>query len=913
MDKDLLEPSAITFQVEDRLQATLLNLPDSETIALISSNQQLTYRELNQQANQLAHYLQALGVKPETLVGIYMNRSVDLIVGILAILKVGAAYVPLDPGYPRERLSFILEDTRAQIVITHSSLISELPTNLTHVICVDTSWEVLAQQNTENPENLPLPENLAYVMYTSGSTAKPKGVAMSHGSIAHYIKSLNQTLKIQASDTYLHTASFSFSSSVRQLMLPLTQGSKIVLASKEQTQNPLSLLELIEQQQVTVFDTVQSVWRYVLKQLKELEPASAQALVPSSLRKVIFSGGLLPCLLYQEVRQLLGTEVNIFNVYGQTETIGTSVFPIPATFDKRDGYVPVGHPLAHVQVLVLDEELQPVAADQKGELCIISPGLARGYFNLAELTAKRFIDYSLPDRTLVRLYRSGDVARFLSDGMIELLGRTDYQVKIREMRVELEEIEAVLEQHPLVRQAVVTAIDDANDGKRLVAYIVTNQSDSQQVELNHVLREFLKTKLPEYMLPSVILKLEKLPLTPNGKIDRKALPTNLELVQQDLAVGYLPPRNDVERELAEIWQKVLGVPQVGIQDDFFELGGNSFTAVSIFGQIESKFGKQLPLGSLFERSTIESLAEVIQETTSQLETNNNPGSSTKQIVKIQEGDPGKTPLFLVHALGMSVLYYRDFARYLGSDRPVYAIQPLEVEDQSTVDNLEALASLYIKEIQTIQPQGPYLLGGHSFGGKVAFEIAQQLQQQGQDIAFLALFDTYGPNAMIRLPLHKRILIHLNNLYSQGPMYLIERLGSWYGWIGGLAKTEYERWTFSKAQKQSESMSFEILKRGIEDFHSDLQNRYTYRPYSGDIHLFRCTEHETLNYYGVELDKEKLGWDKVATGGLTIYDALGKHLTMFDEPYVKPLAENVKSCLDRIRKSASLPEKGNLLK
>lgn len=278
MDKDLLEPSAITFQVEDRLQATLLNLPDSETIALISSNQQLTYRELNQQANQLAHYLQALGVKPETLVGIYMNRSVDLIVGILGILKAGAAYVPLDPGYPKERLSFILEDTRAQIVITHSSLISELPTNLTHVICVDTSWEVLAQQNTENPENLPLPENLAYVMYTSGSTAKPKGVAMSHGSIAHYIKSLNQTLKIQASDTYLHTASFSFSSSVRQLMLPLTQGSKIVLASKEQTQNPLSLLELIQQQQVTVFDTVQSVWRYVLKQLKELEPACSGTL-----------------------------------------------------------------------------------------------------------------------------------------------------------------------------------------------------------------------------------------------------------------------------------------------------------------------------------------------------------------------------------------------------------------------------------------------------------------------------------------------------------------------------------------------------------------------------------------------------------------------------------------------------------
>ncbi|MFB2894586.1 AMP-binding protein [Aerosakkonemataceae cyanobacterium BLCC-F50] len=362
--------------------------------------------------------------------------------------------------------------------------------------------------------------------------------------------------------------------------------------------------------------------------------------------------------------------------------------------------------------------------------------------------------------------------------------------------------------------------------------------------------------------------------------------------------SFVAPRNQIELQLTQIWEKVLGIQPIGIQDNFFDLGGTSLTALRMFGQIEAKFGKLLPLSTLFKRSTIELLAEIVEpETALQLESDDELERSPKQLlVKIQEGDPGKTPLFLVHALGVSVLYYRDFARYLGTDRPVYAIQPLELKDQSGIDTLEALAALYIKAIQVVQPQGPYLLGGHSFGGRVAFEMAQQLHHQGQDIAFLGLFDTFGPNAMTRLPFRKRILIHFHNFQKQGLSYLVDRIGAWYRYIGELVKNKYQRWIDSKVREQSESISYEIWKREIQDFHLDLSRRYSYRAYPGHIHLFRCVEYEPVNYYGLEFDKENLGWDKVAKGGLTICDVLGKHLMMFDEPYVQSLGEKVRTIL-----------------
>jgi amino acid adenylation domain-containing protein len=581
--------------------------PDS--VAIIFENQQLTYQELNAKANQLAHYLQSIGVGAEVMVGLCLERSLDLIIGILGILKAGGAYVPIDPAYPQERIAFMLEDTKLQFVVTQQQCLVSLPENST-TICLDTDWQKIDCQSSHDPDSGVTAENLAYLIYTSGSTGKPKGVQMPHGSICNYLEAIAkrsvgiaQILPVNHQDIYLHTASFSFTASVRQLFLPLSQGATSILATREQTRTPLSLFELIQKRGVTISDGVPSVWRYGLIALESLDQQYTESLSESKLRLIIFGGELLPYQLIKKLRNLFKTPPQFFNILGQTESIGHGFYTVPEDCDLEDGYVPVGHPLANIQqVYVLNSQLEPVKTGESGEVHIAGSTLARGYLNRTEANEEKFIIN--PFNPQQRLFKTGDVARYSIDRNLEILGRIDFQVNIRGMRVELEEIEAVIKLHPSIREAVVSPKEDVSSGQRLVAYIVVNNQDFNSGEL----RNFLASKLPDYMIPYTLMVMEKLPILPNGKLDRNSLPEiDISAIQNE----FVAPQTPTQEIIAKIWSEVLGIARIGIHDNFLELGGHSLLASLVISRLREALSLEISIASLFAAPTIATFSEQI--------------------------------------------------------------------------------------------------------------------------------------------------------------------------------------------------------------------------------------------------------------------------------------------------------------
>lgn len=573
-------------------------------VAVVFKNQQLTYRELNAKANQLAHYLQAMGVGSEVLVGLCVERSIEVIIGILGILKAGGAYVPLDPAYPQERLAFMLEDTNLKVVLTKTEWIEILPVITASVICLDADWQKIEQQSQENPVCDVTPENLAYLIYTSGSTGKPKGVQMPHASVGYYLQASAKILPVNSNDIYLHTASFSFTASVRQLFLPLSQGATSIIATREQTRTPLSLFELIQTQGVTISDGVASVWRYGLMALESLDVKYTEALSKSNLRLIVFGGEFLPYQLIKKLRNLFKIPPHFFNILGQTETIGHGFYPIPEDCNLEEGYVPVGHPLENIQqVYVLNSHLEPVKIGESGEVYVAGSTLARGYLHRTQANAEKFI--SNPFNSQQLLFKTGDVARYSSDGTLEILGRIDFQVNIRGMRVELEEIESVLKIHPNIREGIVTAREDIPGDLRLVAYIVANNQAFDWGEI----RSFLEQKLPDYMVPNAFVLMEKLPVLPNGKLDRHSLPA--PNISADIR-NFVAPLTPTEQLIATIWAEVLGLEKIGIYDKFLELGGHSLLASLVISRLRETLSVEVSVGALFESPTVASLSEQIE-------------------------------------------------------------------------------------------------------------------------------------------------------------------------------------------------------------------------------------------------------------------------------------------------------------
>lgn len=590
--------------IHQLFEAQVERTPDA--VALRFEDQQLTYRQLNERANQVAHYLQNLGVKPEVLVGICMERSLEMVLGLLGILKAGGAYVPMDPSYPEERLGYMMGDAKVKILLSLRSLQKPLPEHQAEVVYLDADWQVIGQQSQENPDSGVRGENLAYVIYTSGSTGTPKGVRVGHNNLCHYVQAMQIALGITAEDVYLHTASIAFSSSTRQLIMPLTQGATVTIATSEQRKDPLALFAKIKQHDVTVIDIVPSYWRNCNYALAGLAPESRQALLDNKLRLILSASEPLLSDIPSNWNSNFQQDTHAINMFGQTETCGiVSTYPIPAQQGEGVQVVLIGRPIPNTQIYLLDRHLQPVPIGVPGELYIGGRGVGQGYLHRPDLTAEKFIPNPFSNEPDTRLYKTGDLARYLSDGNIEYIGRIDQQVKIRGFRIELGEIEAAIGEHPNVREAAVIVREDTPGNKRLVAYLVASDQSTNPDDL----RSFLKQQLPEYMIPSAFVLLEALPLTPNGKVDRKALSaTAAELTREE---EFVPPQTPIHQTIANIFSSVLGVQAVGIHDNFFDLGGNSVLAMIAINNIEEKTKQELHVVTLFEAPTVAKFADYL--------------------------------------------------------------------------------------------------------------------------------------------------------------------------------------------------------------------------------------------------------------------------------------------------------------
>ncbi|MGB8690927.1 MAG: amino acid adenylation domain-containing protein [Microcoleus sp.] len=689
-------------------------------IAVVFAEQQLTYFELNQKANQVARHLQSLGVKAESLVGICVERSLEMVIGVLGTLKAGGAYVPLDPNYPAERLSYMLTNSKVDVLLTQQDLLSSLPSTPAQIVCLDKDWELIEQYSTENLSTEVSSENLAYVIYTSGSTGQPKGVMIEHRSLVKAYWGWEKAYQLKSTTTcHLQLANFSFDVFTGDWVRALCSGAKLVLCSSEIRTDPAQLYSLMRYQKVDFAEFVPALIRPLVEYLEQTQQ------LLDFMQILIVGSDIWYMGEYRTLVNYCGSDSRVINSYGITEcTIDSTFFEDEKNSIPEQALVPIGRPMSNTKIYILDQQLQPVPIGVIGELYIGGDGLARGYLNRPELTQEKFI--ANPFQTGERIYKTGDIARYLNDGNIEYLDRIDNQVKIRGFRIELGEIEAVINTHPQIQQTVVIAREEMPGNKRLVAYIVT---EDELLNTNQI-REYLKQKLPEYMLPSAFMFLKNLPLTPNGKIDRKALPApDLDLSTQG---ELILPRDTIELKLAQIWSDLIGINPIGVTNNFFELGGHSLLAVSLMAQIQKKFHKKLSLATLFQNSTIEEIAHLLRLETDALD--------WSVLVPIKSKG-NKPPLFCIHPSGGNVLCYQDLAYQLDLDQPVYGLQSfgLNPENQPHT-SIEQMSSYYIQAIQTVQAHGPYLLMGWSLGGIVAFEMAQQLSRQGEQIAFLASVD-----------------------------------------------------------------------------------------------------------------------------------------------------------------------------
>ena len=629
-----------------------LRTPDA--VAVVFENQQLTYHELNCRANQLAHYLQSLGVRADVLVGLCVERSLEMIVGLLAILKAGGAYVPLDPEYPQERLSFILEDAQVSVLLSQQHLVKKLPEHQARVLYLDSDWEKISQNNESKPQNSTAASNLAYVIYTSGSTGQPKGVLVNHNNVTRLFTATEPWYHFNSEDVWTLFHSYAFDFSVWEIWGALLYGGRLVVVPYLVTRSPELFYELLCLEKVTILNQTPSAFRQLIQAEQSIGTAG-----DFKLRLVIFGGEALELKSLQPWFNRHGDQQpQLVNMYGITETtVHVTYRPLSKDDLNRTASV-IGRPIPDLQVYVLDQHLQPVPIGVPGEMYVGGEGVTRGYFHRDELTAQRFISNPFPKNRGERLYRTGDLARYLPNGELEYLGRIDQQVKIRGFRIELGEIEALLLEHPAIRESVVVVREDEPGDKRLVAYVVPQVEQSPTTA---ELRRFLKQKLPDYMVPSAFIQLSSLPLTTNGKLDRRALPAP-DSTRPELENVFVPPSTPEEKILAAIWAKVVGVEMVGINDNFFALGGDSIRSIQVLSEAREK-GLSFSVQQLFQHQTIH---ELVQELKTQGQ-NLTPLELTQPFSLICEADKQQLPdgiedAYPLAMLQMGMLYHIEYSK-----------------------------------------------------------------------------------------------------------------------------------------------------------------------------------------------------------------------------------------------------------
>ncbi len=700
-----------------------------KAIAVKFANQDLSYQQLNQRANQLAHYLQTRGVKPGVLVGICLERSPEMLVALLAILKAGGAYVPLDPNYPADRLAFMLEDTQVPILLTQQLLTEKFLADKIEIFCLDTDWKTLNSENTDNPASKAIAKNIAYVTYTSGSTGRPKGVCVSHQAVSRLLFNTNY-IKLEPNDKIAQISNISFDAATFEIWGSLLHGGKLVIISQDIFLDPQKFAKQLREQEISVLFLTTALFN----QLASIIPQAFK-----NLRYLLFGGESAKPQWVQEILKKAPPQ-NLLHVYGPTEGTTFSSWYLVENISEGATTIPIGRPISNTQIYILDKYLQPVPIGVVGELYIGGDGLAEGYLNQTELTKEKFISNPFLNSQLriphsEKLYKTGDLARYLRDGNIDFCGRTDNQFKIRGFRIELGEVESTLAQHPLIKECAILAKEESSASRQLVAYLVFRKNSTPNTE---EIRNFLGQKLPNYMIPSSFIVVDDLPLTANGKVNSRAL-LNLDLPQQESKANFVAPRSELEIELAQIWEQVLKINPIGIKDNFFDLGGHSLLAISLFAQINNRFGNNFPLSTIFKTPNIEELAKKIAD----CRTNYKKLPTESNLLVAIQPNGTKTPFFCIHAGHGQVLFYQKLAKYLDSDQPLYALEPQGLNDpKQPLTKFEDMAALYIEEMRKIQPHGPYLICGYCIGGVIAYEIAQQLRLEGDQIALLAFLDAY---------------------------------------------------------------------------------------------------------------------------------------------------------------------------
>lgn len=837
-----------------------------DAVALIDEDRQLSFRELNQRANQVARHLKKFGVGADVLVGICMERSVEMIVGLLAILKAGGAYVPLDPSYPKERLVFMLQDCGAPVLIAPRALvdvfINDAVKHTFKIISLDTDWEKIAQESDRNLAVATASDSLAYVIYTSGSTGQPKGVAVSHRAVNRLVLNTDYA-QLTSTDVVAQASNVSFDAATFEIWGALLNGARLVLVAKDTLLSPPAMSTAIERYGITTLFLTTALFNHMVGQ------------IPAAL-------GKLQCLLFggevadpQKVKELLrnGPPKRLLHVYGPTETttFASSYWVKAVAADAAT--VPIGRPIANTEIYILDAHLNPVPIGVSGELYIGGAGVARGYLNRPELTAEKFVQSPFSNEPGARLYRTGDLARYLSDGNIEFVGRIDNQVKIRGYRIELGEIEAALGQHPAIHECIALMREDSPGDKRLVAYVV---AATERAAAPDELRMFLNERLPNFMIPAVFVFIAALPLTPNGKVDRKTLPLPV-LDQGGSNDRYVAPRTAAEKLLAEIWSEILQVDRVGVDDNFFELGGHSLVALRLVGEMEKRLDCNVPVALLFEFPSIARLA-------SQLHPQGQGHSSPVIAVQPNGSMP---PFFCVHGYAA----YRHIARQLRPHWPLYGLGQHFSGRKVRRTRVEDQAKAHLKEIYEIQPTGPYYLAGHSIGGLIAYEIAQLLQNDGHEVAFLGLIDTVFP---------KRT--NANNLSVRDAV-----MKCWYALARLVAANRFDQFIETvKASAQwrrnaiqcygyhliSKPLPPELLTFYVDEIvfrrkYAKEQRRYQPQPFKGRVDYFKAAQ--SLN------DVEK--WQLITNRQLVVHEIPGTHLTMIEEAGARELARRLKSCLE----------------
>jgi amino acid adenylation domain-containing protein len=877
-----------------------------DAAAVVWKELMISYSELNRRADGAAYYLRKQGVEPGMPVAICMERSIDIVVGILGILKAGAACLPIDPTYPQDRIAYIMKDSNARVLVSEVSEVSEVSW-----ICGEKAYlfpEVInlnkISKDNENTPTHPLNHSttqptLAYIMYTSGSTGRPKGVAVSHRSVVRLLFGIDY-VDLSGRPSILQMAPISFDASTFELWGALLHGGRCVLYPGN-TIDMKVLGNVLQVYDIRVLWLTASLFNTIIDEVPEILTDVQQLLIGGETLSVPHVRRALECL----------PKTRIINGYGPTEgTTFTCCYPIPRTLPQNVSSIPIGRPISNTRVYILDSQLQPLPIGIFGELCIGGDGVALGYWNRPELTAEKFDRDFLDSQddqdekekaedfhhsTFIEpthhsaLYRTGDLARWLPDGTIEFLGRIDRQVKISGFRIEPGESESVLRTHPEVRDAVVL-VREVNPGdQRLVAYYVTIDRDEEAVTIDFDdLKEFLEKKLPHFMIPSSYIKMDKFPLTPGGKVDINALSKPGSTSGAVDADGkYTLPRDRVEAELVKIWETLLHVKPVGITDDFFRLGGYSLLAIRLFHHIERQFGKKLPVSVLFQASTVKKLAAILRE--------GEELSYRSSLVPIRS-EGTKPPFFFMHHLDGGVLDYRELANRLDTDHSIYGIQT-KIHEGVPLDyiNIKEAAKYYTEVIKSVAENGPYLLGGHSFGGIVAIEVARQLLSQGEKVALVSVIDTRAPGTHL-LP-KKEIKMYYLRTYWERIKFHTARLFSMKGikrWRYFLLKSNVVLGRMKKKWKRL----YKRLKGIRSTFHQGdfkitkllSESGFISDGYPGKVTLFKASI--SLPIY----EQADYGWGKYAHRGVEVHEVQGEHGNLLKEPYAIELAEKLNQCI-----------------